>query len=202
MNNKYGYVKNKNVIISKYTFFCFSLPFFFSSCWTTSKIVEPYYLSNSIEIPMKVDSIVFLDLRTKTSKEKDIKLPLLSLPNQYILHVPMLTPIHKSIIEATIRKNTTQDSSNLMRITVELTQGEKEFSAKWNSETERVRVKLKITALNEKNKTLISSEASAESYITSIDAKNDKLENLYQTMLKSATYEALEYINDKITQKH
>ena len=138
MNNKYDYAKNKHVIISKYIFFCFSFPFFFSSCWTTSKIVEPYHLSNNIEIPIKVDSIVFLDLRKKISKEKDIKLPLLSLPNQYILHVPILTPLHKSIIETTIRKNTTQDSSNLMSITVEIIQGEKEFSAKWNSETESV----------------------------------------------------------------
>ncbi len=172
-----------------------------SSC-TSSKQVLSSMENNAakkLDIPFAVDSISFYDKREVVSQGGDIKLPLMSMPNEKRVFYPALSAVHQSIIEKTVRENLLDSSSNTANVVVEVLGGVKLFSATWTTEREEAKVKLRLTFRNENQEFWCEAEGSY--YVSSMDATKKRFEALYQLAIKNITYKALEIIQGKLKEE-
>jgi len=152
-----------------------------------------------LNIPFVVDSISFEEKRNIVPQDGDIKLPLMSMPNEKRLFFPALSTVHQSVIETTIRENLLTSSTNTIQVAVEILDGVKLFSATWAAEREEAKVKLRLTFRNENQE--LWCEAEGSYFVSSMDATNKRFEALYQLALKNITYKALEIIQEKMKEE-
>jgi hypothetical protein len=119
-----------------------------TSCVNLDKIFTTDYDTATLKIPASIDSIDFHDRRSRVSPG-DIPLPVFSSPNQLIVHYPELNPAHKRLVFDLVNRNFTPGAIRVYHADIEVIEGFKEFSATFSSETERVRIGLRITLSNE-----------------------------------------------------
>ena len=168
-----------------------------SSCMSSQKALSSMEnASKKLDIAFVVDSISIYDKREVVSQDGDIKLPLMSMPNEKRIFYPTLSSVHQSIIKKTIRENLLDSSPNTASVVVEVLDGVKLFSAIWAAEREEAKVKLRVTFKNGSQE--VWCEAEGSYYVSSIDATKKRFEALYQLALKNVTYKALEIIQGKL----
>lgn len=160
-----------------------------TSCVNLDKLFKSDYTTRILHIPASIESIEFSDRRTNVSFEHDISLPVFSKPNQFIEFYPKFNSTHQRLVFDLIHKNFSTDSSRVVKVNVELLEGVKEFSATFARETEKVKIKLRITMVDGDAKLL--GESSGEYFVSSADAKYVRFEELYQRTLQTVTYNAL-----------
>ncbi|MFK7908379.1 MAG: hypothetical protein AB8B69_24830 [Chitinophagales bacterium] len=179
---------------------CLIMALLLSSCMSSKKMVASMdNTDKKLNIPFVVDSISFEDKRKIVSQNGDIRLPLMSMPNEKRLFFPALSAVHQSVIETTIRENLLTSSTNTIQVVVEILDGVKLFSATWAAEREEAKVKLRLTFRNENQE--IWCEAEGSYFVSSIDANKKRFEALYQLALKNITYKALEIIQEKMKEE-
>lgn len=161
-----------------------------TSCINLDKLFKTDYNTNTLNIPSSIESINFIDRRKYVSTGKEFILPVLSRPNQFIDYYPEFNSTHKHVVSDLIYKNFRLNSTNSTKITIELLEGVKEFSATFSKETERVKIKLRITITNDTGYAF--TEAHGEYFVSSADAKYKRFEELYQRTLQAVTHKALE----------
>lgn len=162
------------------------------SCKTTKFIT-----SNDDYIKLGLDftsnNITIIDERFYISQGQDIRLPLVSYPNQFRDFHPELNQDYKNVIKETIKENLDNTSVTNSTITVYVLEARKEFSATFSTEQELVSVKLKLVI--DINGEKIEIIESGEFYRKSLDATYKSFEKLFQRSLKEVTYNSLKKIN-------
>ncbi len=150
----------------------------------------------SLNLPFKIQGVEINDSRKNQSAE-DIKLPLISKPNLLIKHVPALTLNHKQLIENVVRDNTII-SGTPVKAVVNFLEGYKEFSSTWSSEKERGFVEITIILVNQETGSPITEcNSSGELFIQSVDATNEKMEEIYRLTLKNVIYNCLKSMSSQ-----
>lgn len=178
----------------KNTFFSLLVVLLMSSCVNLDKIFNNDYKVVSLNIPASIESIEFYDKREIVSSG-DIALPVISMPNQFIAHYPAFEASHKITLTDLLYKNFKSGENKSFIIIIELLEGVKEFSTTFWNETERVKVKLRITLKNDGE--VYFSETEGEYFVSSADAKYKRFEELYQRALLNVTFNGLVDIRNK-----
>ncbi|WP_299984492.1 hypothetical protein [uncultured Pontibacter sp.] len=143
-----------------------------------------------LNLAFSVQEVQITDSRKDQSIE-DIKLPLVSKPNSLIKHVPTLTATHQQIIENVIKENTT-NAGIPVKAVINIPDSYKEFSATWSSEKERGFAQVQINLVNQESGELITAcDSSGELFVQSIDATNERMEEIYQLTIKNVIYNCL-----------
>jgi len=166
-----------------------------TSCIKLDKLFQTDYNTASLRIPGSVESIEFHDSRTVISQGPDISLPVFSKPNQLIQYYPQFNETHKRIVSDLINRNFRPGSLRGYHVDVEIIDGVKQFSATFSQETERVKIRLRITLSNAAGS--METEAWGDYYVSSADAKYKRFEELYRRTLQAVTYEGLKDIKSK-----
>ncbi|WP_114780693.1 hypothetical protein [Botryobacter ruber] len=148
-----------------------------------------------LNLAYHVQSIEILDERVESSTE-EMKLPIVSRPDQLIRHRPFLTPPHKAVIEKVIQDNALA-SGTPVRAVVTILESYKEFSATWSSEMEKGFAQVQIRFVDiESGEPITGCDSSGEFFIQSMDATPNKMEEVYQITLKRVVYNCLKYIQN------
>lgn len=176
----------------RYTTILFLLVLTTTSCFRYTSYLPKTVDNVNLEIPVQVETIVFIDTRDSISEEKDIKLPFMSKPKMLRIHKPQLTGHYKSIIQNTIHQNLiTSDSLMTSTLTVRINEALKKFTTTWKSEKETVILDIAIDCAVSITGNTYQGVASEEFYYDSMDASNKHFEELFQTSLSNITFQAL-----------
>lgn len=168
-----------------------------TSCAANSYVAQ----SKEVDLPQlsiayNVQSIEIKDSRVNSTSE-EIKLPLVSKPNQLIKHVPGLTSTHKEIIERVIKDNTSHTGAPV-RAVINIVDSYKEFSATWVSEKERGFAAIQISFLSqESGEQMAGCESSGDFFVESVDATTERMEDVYQITLKNVIHTCLKSIDSQ-----
>ena len=182
---------------SKYAIFGLAIVVL-SSC-QTSRLVSQYTSSAPVHnIAFSIENVTVEDLRENTSRS-DMRLPFVSVPNQYIKHIPALSGEHiNAIHQEAARHFMGEGSPVFVRVSIE--DAYKEFSAGWYNETERGFAAVSIVLENSDGTTAAWSAATAEFFVSSMDATHKRTEQVYQIALKKAVNHCLEQIQQKFSE--
>ncbi|GMQ24443.1 hypothetical protein Aoki45_11250 [Algoriphagus sp. oki45] len=171
---------------------------FLTSC-ATNHVLSNFQQEYST--PLNLDYLVLetqvIDLRNNISNG-EMKIPILSSPNQLIRHTPILTNNHHQLIANTIMENTTGNGVQL-KVKVNILESYKEFSSTWSTEKEKGFARIQIDFLDPISGRFIgSSNATGEIFFESIDSTPQRMEEVYQLSLKAATRMGLESIQKMV----
>ena len=148
-----------------------------------------------LNLSYHVQSIEINDNRVESSTE-EMKLPIVSRPDQLIRHRPFLTPAHTAVIEKVIMDNAS-NAGPPVRAVVNILEGYKEFSATWSSEMEKGFAQVQIVFVDvETGEPITGCDSNGEFFIQSMDATPKKMEEVYQITLKKVIYNCLKYIHN------
>ncbi len=150
-----------------------------------------------LDLAFNVQEVQITDSRTNQSSE-DIKLPFVSTPNSLIKHVPALTANHKHIIENVIKENTSSSGVPVKAI-INIPDSYKEFTSTWSSEKERGFAQVQINLVNqESGELMMACESSGELFVQSVDATNERMEEIYQLTIKNVVYNCLKSMANQV----
>lgn len=150
-----------------------------------------------LNLAFNVQEVQITDSRKDQSSE-DIKLPFVSKPNSLIKHVPALTTTHKQLIENVIRENTTNLGIPVKAI-INIPDSYKEFSSTWSSEKEKGFAQVQISILNQESGELITAcDTSGELFVQSVDATNERMEEIYLLTMKNVIYNCLKSMPSQV----
>jgi hypothetical protein len=166
-----------------------------TSCVNLDRLFNTGYETKNLDIPVSIESIEFQDKRDYVSPGPDIRLPVFSLPGQFVDYYPEFSQAHKRLVADIIHKNFRSNNATAFKANVELIQGAKEFSATFSKETETVIVRLRITLQNEKEKYI--TETNGQWFVSSADAKYKRFEELYQRAIQSVAFAGLQELKSK-----
>lgn len=159
-----------------------------SACINIDKLFSTDYKEKTLNIPASINKIDFMDKRAAI--DSNIWLPVVSKPKQLLEYHPEFNQKHEKLVSDLFFKNFDTNSSKSVNITVEIIEGLKQFSSTMWQETEKVKIELRIL-LTKGNEKCIS-ECSGEYFVTSMDAKYKRFEELYQKALLNVTYKGLQ----------
>jgi hypothetical protein len=143
-----------------------------------------------LNLQYNVQEVEITDGR-QNQKSEDIRLPVVSKPNSLIKHVPALTENHKELLEKVIRENIS-NSGNSIKAVVDIADSYKEFTSTWSSEKERSFARLQVSFINKETGELITGcDSRGELFVQSVDATNERMEELYKLTLKNVLYNCL-----------
>jgi hypothetical protein len=167
---------------------------FHTSCATSNVLTN---LQQEYSTPLNLEYLVLetevIDLRENISAG-EIKIPIMSSPNQLIKHTPLFTDSHHQVIANAITANTTGNGVQI-KVKVKILESYKEFSSTWTSEKEKGFAKIQIDFLDPISGRFIgSSNASGGIFFESIDSTPQRMEEVYQLSLKAVTRMCLESI--------
>ena len=165
-----------------------------TSCVNLDKLFRNDY-KRTLDIPASIKSIDFNDIREHVSTGQKLKLPVFSVPNQFIEYYPELDSAHKRIVREMIYKNFGSSTLKSFRVRIELLEGVKEFSTTFWSENETVKIRLRIVLFSD-TETLMT-EGGGEYFVSSADAKYARFEEMYRRTLQAVTYRGLQDIKAK-----
>ena len=137
-----------------------------------------------VEFKYKVTSIEIDDQRGN-KYPNDMKLPFMSTPGQTRKSEPSLISKYKDIINNTILNNCIQTGEEITVI-VRLKEASKNFEATMWNEKEEAIVELDLDKKVGENSIINICSSEAKIFLTSGDAKEARLEQLYQYALKTA----------------
>ena len=142
-----------------------------------------------LNIPASIEVVDFSDKRSYVSTGQTFNMPTFSKPGQFIEYYPEFNSTHKRLVFDLIHQSFDSHTAKAFKVNIELIEGVKEFSATFSKETERAKIRLRIILVNETDK--FTTEASGEYYVSSVDARYKRFEELYQRTLQSVTYAGL-----------
>jgi hypothetical protein len=174
-----------------------------NSCITPHQLIEKQKqnLTFKLNIPFEIVELEIIDER-KDVAQGEIKLPVMSMPNQYRKHSPELLSEHKALIEQLIRDNF-QTSETKVRILVTVKEAYKEFSASWSKEQERSFARIRIDLFDASTaQGYMWTVGSGDLFVQSLDAKYKRMEEMYRLVLQNATYTCLQQIKEGIKTKN
>ncbi|MCJ8165419.1 hypothetical protein MKJ04_11245 [Pontibacter sp. E15-1] len=167
----------------------FFTTFFLSGCAANNYVSTAKEAdSPRLNLQYNIQEIEIVDSR---QKEEDIKLPVVSKPNMLIKHIPVLTASHRELLEKVIRENTTSSGTSIKAV-IDITDSYKEFTSTWSSEKEKCYAQLQVSFIKKDTGELITGcHTNGELFVQSVDATNQRMEELYKLTLKNVLYNCL-----------
>lgn len=145
------------------------------------------------------ENIVVEDLRNSIDSSA-MKLPVMSVPNQYVKHTPALTGEHITVVQREVSRHFVGEGQSVV-IQVVIEDAYKEFLASWSNETERGCAAVSVTLVNPDDSSPIAwCSSTGEFSITSVDATHKRTEQIYQIALKKAISQCLEHMQQELTE--
>lgn len=146
--------------------------------------------SPRLNLQYNIQEVEIVDSR-QNQKAEDIKLPVVSKPNMLIKHIPVLTASHRELLEKVIRENTTSSGTSIKAV-IDITDSYKEFTSTWSSEKEKSYAQLQVSFIKKDTGELITGcHTNGELFVQSVDATNQRMEELYKLTLKNVLYNCL-----------
>ncbi len=163
------------------------------SCGSAQTLSFEDITATSLNIPMSLSALEFVDVRQGTDRQQDldVKRGLFTRADASIQ--PPFTAEHARFAEQVIRAQLSGgDHEPKYALRVEILEAVKSYERKWFTGREEVRIKLRLIALTEGLE--VTAETGGAFYYTAVKGNAERHEEIYRTTLKNTTYKAMEIL--------